>query len=275
MRSGGRCRRPAAAALLCALAALLLAGCGTERAGSEAATATPIPWTTMQPAGVHGVRLSGDRTLLVETSVPSGAAACVRELKAVLTEPMAELARVQVTFVSPSGDRASGCTEEGKATAKLELPAPLDGRDVLVDGSAHFTAEGAKPPALRRCGELGCHPAPTGCTPASYQQAVQATDVPVHTGRSGEKCDGKWLVMDLSTRMGPACEGDPDPACSARQVGRWFYGAGETGWQPLTRTSAGGCRDVHRVEPAFPEALCATLEPPARQGARRDFADTP
>ncbi|MYW13517.1 hypothetical protein GT034_34985 [Streptomyces sp. SID2563] len=32
---------------------------------------------------------------------------------------------------------------------------PLGGGDVVVDGSAHFTAEGAEPPALRRCGVTG------------------------------------------------------------------------------------------------------------------------
>ncbi|WP_239078364.1 hypothetical protein [Streptomyces sp. SID9124] len=77
---------------------------------------------------------------------------------------------------------------------------------------------------------LGCDPAPTGRTPASYEQAVHATDVPMHTGRSGEKCDGKWLMMDLPTRMGPACEGATDPACSARQATRWFYRRSPLRW---------------------------------------------
>lgn len=218
----------------------------------------------MAPSAVTGVRLSGDRTLLLDTRVPSGAAACVRDLEAVLTNPMTDLVRVRLTFVSPSGDRASGCIEERKATAKLKLPEPLGDRDVVVDNFTHFTRDGAKPPALRLCGELGCYPAPTGCTSASYRQAVHVTDVAMHTSRSGEKCDGKWLVMDLSTRMGPACEGSTAPGCSARQVTRWFYRADKTGWRPVARTTAGGCQDVHRVEPAFPGALCATLEPPAR-----------
>ncbi|TRV78348.1 hypothetical protein FKN01_13240 [Streptomyces sp. 130] len=260
MRSGGTRRRPPAAALPCALAGLPLAACGAGRAGS--APAAPVPWTTTAPSYVTGVRLSGDRTLLFQARVPSGGAVCVRDLEAVLADATTDLARVRVTYVSPAADRASGCTEERSATAKPELPAPLRGRDVVVNNFTTFTPDGATPPALRLCGQLGCDPAPTGCTSASYEQAVPATDVPPHTtSRNAQRCDGEWLVLDLSTRMGPACAGETDPACSARQDARWFYRARKTGWRPVARTRSGGCTDVHRVEPAFPKALCATLEP--------------
>ncbi|WP_240799417.1 hypothetical protein [Streptomyces sp. A0958] len=252
-----------AVALLGAVAMLLLGACGTQRAAPGAGT--PIAWTTMQPASVTGVRLGeDDRTLLVDTSVPSGAAACVRDLKAVLTDPMTDLVRVQITFVSPSGDRSSGCTKESGATAKVKLPEPLGDRDVVVDNYTRFTSDGAEAPALRLCGELGCTPPATGCTTGSYEQAVKATDVPTHTSRDAERCDGKWLVLDLSSRMGPACAGDTDPACSSRLGDRWFYRAEKSGWKPIARTTAGGCGDVQRVEPAFPSALCATLEPLSR-----------
>ncbi|MGW7421714.1 hypothetical protein ACWGJB_16840 [Streptomyces sp. NPDC054813] len=63
----------------------------------------------MQPSAVTGVQLGGDRrTLLIDTQVPSGAHACVRKLKAVLTDPMTDLVWVQVTFTSPSASPTPG-----------------------------------------------------------------------------------------------------------------------------------------------------------------------
>ncbi|MFL4909280.1 hypothetical protein ACJ6WF_40355 [Streptomyces sp. MMS24-I2-30] len=256
------------AAVVCAVAVLFLGACGTQAAGqgdgrspSPAAT-EPIPWTTAQPSAVTGVRLSGDRrTLLLDAQVPSGAHACVREFKAVLTDPMTDLVRVQVTFTSPSGDGASGCTKESTATAQVRLPEPLGDRDVIVDNYTRFTAEGAKPPALRLCGELGCTPPTTGCTAASYEQALKAVGAPAHTYRDSERCDEKWLVLDFSWRTGPACAGSTDPACSSRLGDRWFFRAKKSGWEPIARTSAGGCRDVQRKEPTFPTSLCVSLAP--------------
>jgi hypothetical protein len=217
----------------------------------------------MAPSAVTGVRVGGDqRTLLLDTRVPSGARACVRGLKAVLTDPMSDdLARVQVAFVSPSGDRASGCTKERGATVRLRLPEALGKRDVYVDSQSRFTLDGAKPPALRLCGELGCTPPATGCTAASYEQALHAVDAPAHTYRDAEACDGEWLVLDFSWRTGPACAGSTEPGCSSRLGDRWFYRAEKSGWQPFFRTTSGGCRDVQRREPAFPDNLCASLAP--------------
>jgi hypothetical protein len=247
---------------------LFLTACGTQVVGEggerpPSSTADePIPWTTMQPSAVTGVHLGADRrTLLLDTQVPSGAPACFRQLKAVLTDPMTDLVRVQVTFISPSGDRASGCTKESTATARVRLPEPLGDRDVIVDHYTLFTTDGAKPPALRLCGKLGCTPPATGCTPASYDQALMTVDAPEHTYRDSEKCDGKWLVLDFSWRTGPACGDSTDPACSSRLGDRWFFHAKKSGWEPIIRTSAGGCRDVQRREPAFPSPLCESLAP--------------
>ncbi|MEU0966170.1 hypothetical protein ABZ357_12375 [Streptomyces sp. NPDC005917] len=98
----------------------------------------------------------------------------MRKLKAVLTDAMTDLERVQVTFISRYGDRASGCTKESTATAKVGLPEPLGHRDVIVDHYIRFTAEGAKPPALRLCGELGCTPPATGCTTGLSGQGARS-----------------------------------------------------------------------------------------------------
>ncbi|MEU1167818.1 hypothetical protein ABZ372_49405 [Streptomyces sp. NPDC005921] len=49
--------------------------------------------------------------------------------------------------------------------------------------------------------------------------------------------------------------------CSSRLGDRWFFRARESGWAPIVRTSAGGCRDVRRKQPAFPSSLGESLAP--------------
>jgi hypothetical protein len=216
----------------------------------------------MEPSGVTGVRVGGDdRTLSIGTRVPSGARACVKDLKAVVTDRVNGAVWVQLTYSSPAGDRSSGCTEEKPATTRVTLPQPLGGQDVIVDHYTHFTRDGAKPPALRLCGKLGCHPPRTGCTVDSYDQAVIAAGVPMHNYRDAERCDGKWLVLDISWRTGPACDDASDPACSSRLGDRWFFRAGKSGWVPFFESPKGGCQDVRRREPRFPTALCVSLAP--------------
>ncbi|MFF4249682.1 hypothetical protein ACFY1L_00520 [Streptomyces sp. NPDC001663] len=250
--------------MICAVAVLFLSACGTEVAGRQASASPtgPIPWTIAEPSAVTGALLAdGGRTVLLEAQVPSGERPCVRDLKAVLTDPVQDLVRVQITFYSPSGDRRSGCTKEKVATARVRLPVPLGSRELVVDHDTLFTADGAKLPALRLCGELGCTPPATGCTTASYEQALIAVDAPAHTYRDSEKCDGKWLVMDFSWRTGPACGDSSGTGCSSRLGDRWFFRAEKKGWVPIAEGAAGGCRDVQRREPEFPASLCESLAP--------------
>ncbi|MGV9937583.1 hypothetical protein ACWDY4_45055 [Streptomyces olivaceoviridis] len=64
-------------ALLCAVAVLLLGGCGTQVAGrgkgaSPSATG-PVPWTLGEPSRVTAARIGADhRTLSIDVDVPSG-----------------------------------------------------------------------------------------------------------------------------------------------------------------------------------------------------------
>ena len=136
--------------------------------------------------------------------------------------------RVRLTLSSPSGDRRSGCTKERSATARVRLPVPL-GREVVVDHDVQFTADGAKAAALRLCGKLGCTPPATGCTDASYDQALMAVDAPTHSSRDSQECDGKWLVLDFPWRTGPVCDDASEPGCSSRLGDRWFYRAEKSG----------------------------------------------
>ncbi|MFI7406685.1 hypothetical protein ACIBW9_40545 [Streptomyces sp. NPDC049541] len=266
MRPEGK-RGAAAAALLCVLAVLLLGACGTQVAGQggTAPAATAPSWTLSAPtrSQITGAELGTDRrTVTIAVDVPSGPKPCVRDLEAKLTEPVANTVPVQVTFTSPSGDRASGCTRTTTAKARVRLPEPLGDRELAVGyPAAVFTAHDSHLPTLRRCGDLGCTPPVTGCTPGSYEQAVKAVDVPTHTYRDAEHCDGKWLVLDLSWRTGPVCGDQADSACTSRLGDRWFYQAEKSGWKPFFRTTEGGCQAVRDREPAFPTALCASLEP--------------
>jgi len=114
---------------------------------------------------------------------------------------------------------------------------------------------------LRRCGELGCHPAPTGCTSDSYVQAARDADAPEHSYHRERGCDRKWLVMDISINGGPVCE-EPGDCAGASRTTRYFYRATPTGWRVIAATTKPGCDDVLAAEPRFPRELCATLTAP-------------
>lgn len=252
--------------LLSAVGVLLLGACGTLRAGSDgAATAPTTPteserWQTFAPIRVTAARLADDRrSLSVDAEVPGRGKTCVRDVKAVVTDTSDRTVWVQVTYSALTGSSPrSDCRATATATAKVRLPSPLGHRVLSVDNFTAFTADGADPPHLRLCGELGCHPAPTGCTSASYDQAVMALDVPNHTSRGDEHCDGKWLVFDVSSRMGPACPEGAGPGCGASLADRWFFRAEKSGWQPIARSTKAGCTDVHGIEPAFPPPCAPT-----------------
>ncbi|QNS02963.1 hypothetical protein [Streptomyces xanthii] len=251
--------------VLSAVGVLLLGACGTLRAGSGG-TATPTEPArpqTFAPFRVTAARLADDRrTLTVDADVPGPGKTCARDLKAVVTDTSDRTVWVQVTFSALTGGAPhADCRGTATATAQVRLPSPLGHRELAMDTHTVFTMNDAHLPELRLCGERGCHPAPTGCTPASYDQAVAALDVPEHTSRGDEHCDGKWLVFDVSSRMGPACPEGAGPGCGASLGDRWFFKAEKAGWKPVARGTKGGCVDVHRVEPAFPSALCADLPP--------------
>jgi hypothetical protein len=270
-----RAGRSIAAAIGGAAAALLLAACGTQLAapggGATSGSATapapsPTPWQTYAPSNITAAGLAEDqRTLTLTATVPDGGSRrCYRDLKAVVTDTSDRTVWVQVTYASGG---VPGCVSgEATATTRIRLPSPLGRRELSVDNLRTFIADPATAPELRLCGDLGCHPAPTGCTTASYEQAMIAAGAPMHSYRNFERCGGKWLVIDFTWRTGPACgdgqsDGSADPACASSLGDRVFFHAQKTGWAPIGHSSKGGCTDVRRVEPSFPTKLCATLEP--------------
>ncbi|KFG10030.1 MULTISPECIES: hypothetical protein [Streptomyces] len=247
-------------------AMVVLVGCGSQTAETaeteEAATGsgTASVWTLSAPIRIDGVRTAdGGRSLVVDAEVPDGARDCVRSLRGELDTVEHGTVYVKVTYETRSQDQASGCTDTQRVKATVKLSEPLGSRKVMVNSMDVYTPVGATPPALRRCGENGCDPTPPRCTSSSYQQAVNDTDIPEHTSWEERGCDGTWLVLDLSTRMGAAC-GDAGDGCSSSGVSqRWFYRAASSGWRPVATSGDAGCAGIHRVQPELPEHLCASL----------------
>ncbi|MFD8642647.1 hypothetical protein ACFV14_20370 [Streptomyces zaomyceticus] len=248
------------------VALMVLAGCGSETVESDdtadeatrAGTATA--WTRAAPIRINGVRTAdGGRSLVVDAEVPDGARDCVRGLRGELHTVEHGTVYVMVTFETRSLDQNAGCTGTQRVEATVKLREPLGSRRVMVNSGAVFTPVGAAPPALRQCGENGCDPTPPRCTSSSYRQAVDATDIPRHTSWEERGCDDTWLVLDLSTRMGPVC-GDVGDGCSTSAISqRWFYRAEPSGWRPVTMNGDAGCAGIHKLLPELPERLCATL----------------
>ncbi|MBD0711139.1 MULTISPECIES: hypothetical protein [unclassified Streptomyces] len=239
-----------------------LAGCGSqhvETAGKTPGTATAGTWTLAEPIRIDNVRTGdGGRSLMVGATVPDGGVDCVRGLRGEPATVEHGTVYVRVTLESRSQDLESGCTGTRQVEVPVKLDEPLGSRRVMVNSLDVYTPAGATPPFLRKCDENGCDPTPPRCTSPSYRQAVADTDVPKHTSWEERGCDGTWLVLDLSTRMGPVC-GDVGDGCSSRLAQRWFYRAETSGWQMVTMSGAAGCSGIHKVVPEFPTSLCARL----------------
>ncbi|MFF0561668.1 hypothetical protein [Streptomyces sp. NPDC004266] len=244
-------------------ALVILAGCGSETAETaEEATggATAPAWTLAAPIRIDGVRTAdGGRSLVVGAEVPDGAGDCVRGLRGEFDTVEHGTVYVRVTYETRSLGRDSGCTGTRKVEATVKLGEPLGSRRVMVNSRDVYTPAGAVLPALRRCGENGCDPTPPRCTSSSYRQAVNDTDIAKHTSWEERGCDDTWLVLDLSTRMGPVC-GDPGDGCSSSRISqRWFYRAETSGWRPVATNGDEGCAGVRKVLPELPVRLCASL----------------
>ncbi|NML51646.1 hypothetical protein HHL19_22020 [Streptomyces sp. R302] len=264
--------------IVLATALALVAGCGSKAADTAdtadtaetadgvpgaptaSAAATATAWTLAAPIRINGVRTAdGGRSLEVDAEVPDGAGDCVRDVRGELETVEHGTVYVKVTYETPALDRDSGCTGTRRIEATVKLGEPLGTRTIMVNSRDVYTPKGATPPALRRCGENGCDPTPPRCTSSSYHQAVNDTDIPKHTSWEYRGCDDTWLVLDLSTRMGPAC-GGAEAGCSSSTVSqRWFYRAETSGWRPAAMNGDAGCAGIRKVLPELPSRLCAEL----------------
>jgi hypothetical protein len=257
---------------------LLGAGCGERHANgtSPGPSHGKLVWKTYGVGDVAQVRSEkGGRVLALDFEVPSGRD-CYRNVQASAPQFEETFVRVDIRYESLENDmgktgegcRAIGLPPKTFATAKVSLPKPFGKRSVVIGQSSdhQFAAASVKSSTdglLRRCGQDGCYPAPTGCTEASYQQTIRNADVPQHT-YTKERCSGHWLVIDFSMPMGPAC-GDAAPdQCNRHAVGRrTFYRYSKAGWVAITSATKAGCDEVLRVEPRFPRKLCANLDAPS------------
>jgi hypothetical protein len=261
-------------ALAVTLVPLLLAGCGTVRAGAGAAggagvSASPMPthWVTYGPAGAQLVSVSvsvSGRVLAVAVQVPAGRDGCMRALTAGLTELDPTVAYVSIGFQSRLATLVGACPITRVMTVRIRLPAPLGRRQVMINSDTTTVFAPGDGTVLRRCGEYGCGPyalpPPASCTSPSYEDAMLSTGPAMHAVYQVLGCDSRWLVLDVGWPGGPVgCDAPCNPKLVAT---RWFFRAGPHGWVTITTALTGGCTQVHKAEPRFPARLCAGLPAP-------------
>ncbi|GGO28020.1 hypothetical protein GCM10010116_56180 [Microbispora rosea subsp. aerata] len=240
--------------------ALRRAGATGEATPSVVTHEDTTRWVAYAVSVISEVRVSRDgRVLTLDTRVPDGPDGCLRGPTGRLDGFEPKLVHVDIRFESRLLTAGNGCPGERTVPVEVRLPKPLGKRDVVVNLDQRYTLD--RPGLLRRCGELGCHPAPTGCTSDSYYQAAGDADAPEHSYHRERGCDGKWLVMDISISGGPVCE-RPGECAGASRTTRYFYRATPAGWRVITATTGPGCDDVLVAEPRFPRELCAKLTAP-------------
>ncbi|MEU7689686.1 hypothetical protein [Microbispora hainanensis] len=240
--------------------ALRRAGATGEATPSIVTHEDTTRWVTYAVSTVTEVRVSRDgRVLTLDARVPDGPDGCLRGPTGRLDGFEPKLVRVDIRFESRLLMAGNGCPGERTVPVEVPLPKPLGERDVVVNLDRLYTLD--RPGLLRRCGEPGCHPAPTGCTSDSYYRAARDADAPEHSYHHERGCDGKWLVMDISISGGPVCE-RPGECAGASRTTRYFYRATPTGRRVIAGTTKPGCGDVLTAEPRFPRELCAALTAP-------------
>jgi len=260
-----RCRVLAVAGL-----GLILAGCGSIRAGTAAggdstpaASPTATIWGIFGPAGVTSVReQESGRVLAIAVQVPSSRNGCLRDLTASLIQFNSAGANVTVEFRGPStGPLAGHCLPNQVTTVDVTLPTPLGQRDLVVNTT--FTFAPARGTLMRHCSDLGgaCSfppVPPASCSDVSYGYAMAATAPAAHADYAERGCDRDWLVLDVGWPGGAAgCDG---PSCNPDlTVTHWFFRAGPHGWITITSSLTAGCARVRQVEPRFPSQLCSRL----------------
>lgn len=265
--------------------ALVLAACGSVHAGAaspDAAThaaARPagtaaraaVTWRTF-PAGLNTetIHLAGSgRVLLIPVQAPFGDRACLRDFTARLTAFTSAAAYVRIDYQEaltpgPDGLAGYGCPPGSVRTVRINLPAPLGRRQVILNHQETFWSVGATRLALcgtwvgAICQQPPPWPPPAGCTDASYGQAMDATYPPEHSDYDALGCDGRWLVLNVGWPGGPAgCDG---PSCGGGStVTHWFFRASKKGWIVVGNSLTAGCTRIHQEAPQFPAHLCASL----------------
>jgi hypothetical protein len=263
MRGTGRC--VIAATLL--MSSLGVAGCAAPGAnGGSRVTATPTPatWESgVAPSDVTAIRQSADQTTLtIDLNMPAGLTDhdCWRNLNGHVMDFSATSTIIQVTadfWTDPGCPRATV-----SVPVTVMLPEPLGTRTVNINSSSlgSYIANPGKT-TLRFCYEFRCAPPPPAtCDGASIRDAALGADVGAHATWTVRDCDSHWLILDFAWSGGPVC----DNTCPSTNMTtmRWFYRATEHGWFAIAGTTAPGCSQVQRAEPAFPTALCQELGRP-------------
>lgn len=142
--------------LAVAVLALVLAGCGTVRAGQTGVS--PTPTATYRVAyGFSGDQIvsvslkDSGRVLAIAAKVPAGRDGCASDLtgKLIQWNPSANIT-LTVQSWAPG---TNACQSDQVETTGLTLPGRLGTRDVVIDSSAVFGP--TKGTLMDRCSDMG------------------------------------------------------------------------------------------------------------------------
>jgi hypothetical protein len=248
------------AATILAITVMFSSGCADAGEPSVALGAAASGTPSVALAIVSSARIGGDdRTVTVDVVREPD---CFDNERASVDEENERAVYVRVSMDAIGMPPGQKCPPRGTKAVTVQLSAPLGQRDLVVNNDLSFTR--GTDGGLRQCDrELGCHPAPTGCTAESYQTALFAADTPRHATWNAQACDGTWLILDIDTGQAacPVTGDGSGPCAGLHRITRWFYRAEPDGWSTLTTTRQGGCPAA--LPAAFPTRLCSALPKPS------------
>ncbi len=214
--------------LLSVVAALFLGACGTQ----WSVRATGGRPCRRRPGRSHGPRWRLPRSPEPISATTAARCSSIRRCPVAHTRASGNSRQCSPSRDGPrSGaghlhlavrDRASGCTKESTATAKIRLPRPL--------GDRRWSSTTTRPspptvPNRPRCGGAGnsaAHRRPPAAPPLPTSRRDGGRR-PAHTYRDSEKCDGEWLVLDFSWRTGRPAATPPTLPAPPGWANRWFF----------------------------------------------------
>ncbi|GIE76446.1 hypothetical protein Aph02nite_23960 [Actinoplanes philippinensis] len=243
---------------LCLVVAAL-GGCAEPGARPEAEMSAAPEWHTFA-ADVSGLTPGpGATEVTAHVQLPAGKDVCARNVR--LTNVTEENGTIFADIVGDSAAQHGDCPEYETVDVKLTSKTAIGDRNINFSQKVWTLRDGVY---VQCDNELGCKPPADHCDDTWTRAVVRGLDVSRHSPGTVESCDEDWLVMTVPDDP-TACGAQPRAGCTVdTAVWRYFLSPADTGWRLVTRTRDGGCADVVKAAPAFPEKLCRELPAPGR-----------
>ena len=254
-------RRVAASLSVLIAAVLGVTACAHPGSSPGDAPSASAVWGT-SAVEVSGVTPGpGAQAVTVHVMVPAGRDGCSRDVRVGYHEEENGVIFANIMHDSAKSDTVGACPTLAPAEVTLTSAEPIGDRPLSLNQKAWALRNGAYTP----CDEnLGCSPPKDRCEPTWTRAAVRGLDVSRHSQGTVEACDGDWLIMTVPDDP-TACGAEARPGCEVNTaVRRYFLQNKPAGWLVIAQTTAGGCGDVLKTAPTFPERLCAALAPTGR-----------